>query len=194
MQLSTLGPASDGARAQLLLALLILALFPVTLLARPRETDSLTFDLGLITEELTAGMNADEAGWIRPRMRSRRPSGYFVLDIFVAPPNPSAPRHRLDLLPTGELLFDSRRVTLQGLRSRLDLLLATPGWVDFHPHPEARYEDVVATLAPVAYSGFDRFRFDNGRYAEAFEAATAEDKGPGRSGAPRAGGKAALRP
>jgi biopolymer transport protein ExbD len=177
MRLVTVGPGADGARAQLLFALLILALLPVTLISSPRPNHGLTFELGMIPEELTPGMSRDQAGWVRPFVRST--ARFAVSDISDPLPDPSAPRHRLDLLPSGQLLFDKRPVDRSQLRRRLDLLMtmARPGWVDFRPDPNARYEDFVETLAPVAYSAFDRLRLDNSRYATAFEAAMAKERG-----------------
>jgi hypothetical protein len=182
MQLSTVGPASDAARAQLLLALLVLALLPVAWLAHPRPNHGLIFDLGPIPEQLRPGLTAEHAGWIRPHIRSWRSNGFVMRDMLVGPPpGPSGTRHRLDLLPTGGLLLDSRPVDVERLRARLDLLTTrTSGWVDFRPHPEARHEDVVETLAAVARSAFDRLRLDNSRYAGAFAAATAYRPGPPR--------------
>lgn len=175
MQLATIGPASDGARAQLLFALLIFALLPIVLMAIPRPSHGLVFDFGPLPEQLTPATTPDHAGWIRAHVRSTAYGQRFTdSEIIVPARGPAGPRHRLDLLPTGELRFDSRPIDLHGLRSQLDLLMTrTSGWVDFHPDPDARYEDVVATLAPVAYSGFDRLRLDNSPYAADFEAATA---------------------
>lgn len=173
-RLATVGPASDAARAQLLLVLLILTLVPIVLISIPRPTHGLTFEFGPIREELTPNMTAEHAGWVRPYFRSWHSKALIVRADFFTLPDPSARRHRLDLLANGERLLDSRPIGLDQLRSRLDLLTTTSGWVDFHPDPDARYGDVVETLAPVAYSAFDRLRLDNSRYAEAFEKATAD--------------------
>jgi len=178
MELARVGPALDGARAQLVLALLGFALLPFLLMAFPRTTHGLTFERGRIREELTPSMTADHAGWIQPYNRSvRRSRPYLAREYFTLAPNPSGPRHRLDLLPTGRLLFDSRPVDAAGLRSRLDLLLDVSGWIDFHPHPEARFEDFIEAMAAVSRSDFDRLRLDNERYAEAFEAASKDAGG-----------------
>lgn len=174
MRLSTVGPALGLARAQWVLASLILALLPIILLWHPRATHGLIFDMGPIPAQLTPGMTADEAGWIRPWVRSWRSNPYAARELFPALPIRSPPRHRLDMLPTGTLLFDSRPIDVEELRSRLDWLSTrTSGWVDFHPDPNTRYEDVLEALAPVHRSAFDRLRLDNSRYAAAFEAATA---------------------
>ena len=173
MQLATVGPATHAARAQLILCFAITALLAPILIGVPRPNHGLTFDMGMIAEELGEGMTIEHSGWLRPYIRSNAPAGRFAISDRIEPlPAPWGRRHRLDLLPSGELLFDSRPVDSEGLRSRLDWLMTrTSGWVDFHPDPEARYEDVVEALAPVARSAFDRLRLDNSRYAGAFEAA-----------------------
>jgi hypothetical protein len=182
MQLSTVGPASDAARAQLFLALLVLALLPVALISQPRPNHGLMFDFGPLPEQLVPGLGAEHSGWIRPYIRSWRSNGFEARDVFIDfRPGPTGTRHRLDLSPMGDLLLDSRPIGRQALRAQLDFLMTrTSGWVDFRPDPHARYEDVVETLALVSYSAFDRLRLDNSRYAADFEAAAAYRPGPTR--------------
>lgn len=166
MRLSTAGPASDGARAQLLLVLLILALLPLVLTAIPRDNHGLTFDMGMIPEHLTPTMSSEHAGWIRPHVRAPRRSERSA-PLSIAPlPGPYGPRHSLELKPSGELLLDSRPIGLEEFRSRL---AGMDGWIDFRPDPHARYEDFVETLVPPAQLYFDRLRLDNSLYAEALE-------------------------
>lgn len=197
MHLAAPVPASDVARAQLILALLILALLPLFLTTVPAVAHRLRFDFGPIPEPLVPGMAVEPSGWIRSSILPW-PSNRAVVSksssLPPAPPAPSAPRHRLDLLPDGRPFFDSRPIDPGGLQSRLGGLAATSGWIDFHPHPDARFEDVVETLAPVAYSGFGRLRIDNSRYSEAFEAAMAGYERPGRHGRSRSPEKGTASP
>lgn len=189
MQLATVGPASDSARSQLLFALLILSLAVPALISIPTPTSGLTFDFGLIPEELTPGMTAEHSGWVRPYIRGWNSNAYIVRADYFEAPVPSAPRQRLDLLPSGRLLLDSRPIELERLRAEFDLLMTTTGWIDFHPDPNARYGDVVETLAPVARSAFGRLRLDNSRYARAFDAAAGGAEPPPRPASRRSGRK-----
>lgn len=161
----------DGTRAQLVLALLILALIPALLTSMPRPTHGVTFDFGPLPEQLEPGRPVDEAGWIRPHIRStaylrRR---FDIPKSIPAPRDPDATRHILELLPSGQRLLDSRPVGVDEFRARIDWLHTTEGWVDFRPDPGSRFEDVVEILAAVARSDFDRLRLDNSRFASAVE-------------------------
>ena len=171
MQLAAVGPASRGAQAQLIFVLLILAMLPFGVTAIPVPTHGVTFDMGPTAAALPPGAGPEHAGWVRIHDRRAALANRFAIAkvIPLPPPDPTPPRHRLDLLPSGAILLDGERLDQVRLRMRLDVLaLGGTGWIDLKPDPHARYEDFAELAATLGRASFDRLRLDNGGFAGAF--------------------------
>jgi biopolymer transport protein ExbD len=70
--------------------------------------------------------------------------------------------HSLEIQPGGELVLNGQSVTRAELELNLEALaMQYEGWIDFRPHPNARYEDFVAAFAVFSRTGFDRLKLDN---------------------------------
>jgi biopolymer transport protein ExbD len=134
-------PAVQGARAQLVLALLAGAIFPMLLLGIPIQTHSVKLDLPALRPESYSGPGG------APRRRV----------------------HSLVVTPRNEALFDGLNVNLAELRSSLDLVEASGEWVDFSPEPNARYEMFVETLAVTRRARLERLRLDNRPFRRSFD-------------------------
>lgn len=142
--------AAHGRRAQLLLALLLLSLFPIFLLNIPVQTHSVRIDLPALPEAA------------RPDLR---PAPAYILTIPVLRSyevEPPRPLHRLVVTPRDEVLFNGRKLTLASLRERLDSISARESeWIDFRPDANARYEFFAEILAVAKRARIERLLIDN---------------------------------
>ncbi|HEX8379905.1 MAG TPA: biopolymer transporter ExbD [Allosphingosinicella sp.] len=155
-------PADQGLRAQLLLALLILSVFPIFLLTFPVQTHGIRIDLPPLPETIVP------AGPIEPQP--------YLLTTFVLPnPKLVPPRrvHDLVVTPTDVVLMDGKQVDFRGLRERLDVVAGRDGeWLEFRPNPNARYELFVEVLAVVKRAYVERLRLNSRPFRRALD----EDK------------------
>jgi biopolymer transport protein ExbD len=151
------GARGAGARAQLLLALLLAAVAPFFVIGRPIEQHALRFDLRPLQDWPAAASPAAE---MRP------------VSLLAAPREPQAGSriHRLVATADGRILVDGSAVDHGGLRERLDSIAVTETeWVDFRPEPDVRYEHFAEILATVKRAHLERLRFDNRRFRDAMD-------------------------
>lgn len=159
-------PAAAGRRAQLLLALLLLSVFPIFLLSIPIQTHSVKIDLPRLPDAIV------------PMPEGSGPPAYLLTtlvlpDLDLEPPRPL---HELVLTAQNTVLWNGREVDLAGLRTRLDLIEVRGEWVDFRPEPHARYELFAEVLAVTKRARLERMRLDSRPFREAID----EDSGPFR--------------
>jgi hypothetical protein len=148
------GPRGAGARAQLLAALLLMAVAPLCIGERPFPTHSVKLDLWPSPE--------NPASSVPP------PVGAFALSSIDLPDEllRLPPLRRIDLAADGRILADGAAVTLTGLRMRLDIAALEDGhWVEFRPDPNARYELFVEVFAVTRWARLQRLHLDNARFA-----------------------------
>jgi biopolymer transport protein ExbD len=152
METAFVGLRGAGARAQLLLALLLMALAPFSVIGRPIEQHALRLDL-----RPPSGL---------PAAASPAAAMHPVSLLAVPPePEPGSRVHPLVATADGRILVDGSAVGFTGLRDRLDAIAVTEtDWVDFRPEPNVRYEHFAEILAVVKRAGLERLRFDNRRY------------------------------
>jgi biopolymer transport protein ExbD len=152
-------PAAQGARAQLILAVLLTALMPMFLAIFPIETHAVKIDLPPLPDAVV------------PLPRSR-PQAFLLTTIVYQEPVPveRRPVHRLVATPWNEVLFDGERVDLDGLRRRLDVVVEREfEWVDFRPDPNVRYELFVELLAVTRRARLERLLLDNRAFRHAVD-------------------------
>ncbi|MET1113203.1 MAG: hypothetical protein ABWX67_16925 [Allosphingosinicella sp.] len=153
-------PAAAGRRAQLVLALLLLSVFPIVLLTIPIQTHAVKLDLLRLPEASAIPFPDD-----------------YVVPASIRPPQALAPVRRLHTLvvtPQDRVLIDGRAVGLASLRSRLDSISERQGeWVDFRPEPNARYEMVLEVLAVTRRARLERLRLDSRPFRNAIEKGSA---------------------
>jgi hypothetical protein len=124
-----------GARqAQLLLAMLLLAVAPMLLLDRPIETHQLIVDLPHLPD---SALRAGQA--LAPY---REP----LADRLAAPAGPGG-WHLLVPMPDHTIVLDGEALDLPELHHRLEQLARLGAWIELRPHREARYELVHEVLA-----------------------------------------------
>ncbi|HEX8481097.1 MAG TPA: biopolymer transporter ExbD [Allosphingosinicella sp.] len=168
-------PTDQGLRAQLLLALLILSVFPTFLLTLPVQTHGIRVDLPPLPETIVP------AGPIEARP--------YLLTTFVIPDPklvPPRPVHELVVTSRDEMLMDGERVDVRGLRERLDVIGARQDeWVDYRPEANARYEFFVEVLAIVKRAYVERLRLDSRPFRRALDE---DDSGQADRPAPSRGG------
>lgn len=154
MDLAHVGPRGAGARAQLLLALLLMAVAPLCIGYRPYPTHAVKLDLWPSPEN--------------PAPAAPPPVGVFRLSSLSFPDEliNLPPLRRVDLTADGRVLADGVAVDLIGLHRRLDMLAVSEArhWVEFRPDPNARYELFVEILAVFKRAMVERIDLDNGPY------------------------------
>ena len=147
-------PAAAGRRAQLLLALLLLCVFPICFLYVPIQTHSVKIDLPHLPETIVPIVPATPT-----------PPVYLLSLPIPATPNVEleAPRrlHELVITPWNTMLWNGRQVDLTELRSRLNIVEISEEWVDLRPDPNARYELFAQVLAVIKRARVERLRLDN---------------------------------
>ncbi|HET9637646.1 MAG TPA: biopolymer transporter ExbD [Allosphingosinicella sp.] len=157
-------PAAAGRRAQLLLALLLLSVFPAFLLTIPIQTHSVKIDLPRLPEAIFPPTPSE-------------PETYLMAASIMAPIDfeLESPRrlHKLVVTPQDTVLFNGRAVDLAGLRSSLEIVEANKEWVDFRPEPNARYEMVIEVLAVTRRARLERLRLDSRPFRDAIEKGSA---------------------
>lgn len=149
-------PAAGGRQAQLLLALLLLSVFPIFLLHIPIQTHSVKIDLPRLPDAIV------------PMPEGSSPP-VFLLTTMVLPDvdiEPPRPIHELVLTAQNTLLWNGREVDLAGLRTRLDIVEVREEWVDFRPEPYARYELFAEILAVTRRARLERMRLDSRPFRE----------------------------
>lgn len=169
MDFAVVGPASPGARAQLLLALIVCAVFPTLYVLTPQShAHGVTFDsiFGLDVEGRPGEVGPPV--WMEPaplrRDRSVRRERWGL-------PVARGAAHLVGINAAGTFFFDGCALDLVSLRERIDLLqLSGEGWLDLRPDPDARWETVDIALATFARAHVERFRFDNRRFRGAIDA------------------------
>lgn len=152
--------AAAGRRAQLLLALVLLSVFPVFILAIPIQTHSVKIDLPRLPEAVVP----------MPERSSPRVYFFAPVDLPHRDPEPPRPVHDLVLTAQDRVLWNGRHVDLEGLRTRLDIITVRDEWVDFRPEPHARYELFAEVLAVTKRARLDRMRLDSRPFREAVDA------------------------
>jgi hypothetical protein len=170
MEFAHVGPRSAGARAQLLTALLLVAMAPFYMGHHPIQTHALKLDLPSDLGERAAAEADPRASPARvpppsPAVPATGPDGLGVPSTPRYPLPPPAPR-RVVVTADGRILADGTPVDLIGLSRRLDLLYAAEDapWVELRPDPNARYELFAEVLAVFKRAAVGRLRLDNGRY------------------------------
>lgn len=146
--------AAQAARAQLVLAMLLAALFPTFLLYRPIQTHAVRLDLPLEVEEQAAPAD--------PRFQ------LLSLAPLIVPPEDPARYHRLVVTAYG-VLIDGAEVDLLELRRRLDVIAVDSEWVDLRPDSNARYEMFLEVLAITRRAQVHQLRLDNSRFWRALD-------------------------
>jgi biopolymer transport protein ExbD len=144
-------PAAAGRRAQLLLALFLLCVFPIFLLTIPIQTHSVKIDLPRLPDAIVP-------------MPARSSPPAYLLTTMVLPDlglEPPRPLHELVVTPQNTVLWNGRKIDLAGLRTRLHLIEARGEWVDFRPEPNARYEMFAEILAIAKRARLERMRLDS---------------------------------
>lgn len=163
MDLATVGPASPGARAQLLLALLICGVFPALYVLTPQShSHGVAFDT--VFDPRDEDAKSGPSPWMEaaPLRKDRR--GIVEHSPFRIP---AGERHDIGITAAGAFLLDGSPVDALQLRVRIDLVeLEGKDWFDLRPDPEARWEAVDIALATLARAHAGRFRFDNRRFAD----------------------------
>ncbi|HEX8238241.1 MAG TPA: hypothetical protein VF574_00695 [Allosphingosinicella sp.] len=149
-------PVAAGRTAQLLLALLVLTLFPIFLLMHPIQTHSVKLDLPRLPE--ASAVPYPYGARFLERLDESRPLM-----------KPGARAHRLSTTPGNAILFDGAEVDLETLRGRLNLAAVEGGWVDFSPEPDARYELFFDVLALTRRARLDRLRLDSRPFRRALD-------------------------
>lgn len=153
-------PAGAGRRAQLLLVLLLLSVFPIVLLTIPIQTHAVKLDLPRLPEASAVPFPYD-----------------YVMPDSIRPAQSLEPVRRLHTLVVtsqDRVLIDGRAVGFASLRSRLDSISLSDGeWVDFRPEPEARYEMVLEVLAVTRRARLERLRLDSRPFRDAIERGSA---------------------
>ena len=147
-------PAAAGRRAQLLLALLLLSVFPIFLLYIPIQTHSVKINLPHLPETIV------------PIVPATPTPPVYLLSLPVPPApdvEPEAPRqlHELVITSWNTLLWNGREVDLAALRTRLNIIEISEEWVDLRPEPNARYELFAEVLAVIKRARIERLRLDN---------------------------------
>lgn len=150
-------PADAGRRAQLLLALLLLSIFPIFWLSIPIQTHAVKLDLPPLPERIVAMAPAPPAYLM---------TSYLVPDLEL---EPARGLHELVLTPGDAVLLNKREVDLAGLRARLDVIAVRNEWVDFRPEPNTRYEFFAEVLAVTRRARLERLRLDNRPFGEALD-------------------------
>lgn len=162
------GDWANGLRAQLLLALLVLSVFPITLLYIPLRTDKVTLELAIPFEH---GRWSVSESQVRPVAPAPPPPRGAIVEPDLWP-SLAGRAHRLELTASDSILLDGVEIDLVGLRTRLDrLALTADEWVEIRPDPHSRYELFHAVVAVIARAGFDRLRLDHRRFAAAIDSA-----------------------
>jgi biopolymer transport protein ExbD len=155
-------PAAAGRRAQLLLALLLLCIFPICFLYVPIRTHSVKVDLPRLPDRI-----------VRAAPATPPPPVYLrSLPIPPAPDvEPEAPRpfHGLVITSGNALLWNGRKVELAELRSRLDIIETRAEWVDLRPEPNARYELFAEVIAVIKRARIERLRLDSRPFRNAID-------------------------
>jgi hypothetical protein len=157
-----LGPASAGRTAQLLLALLLLAVLPAAF-NHPLQQHIVRLDLTPQAEEPPPPLPDAAAGGL-PRL-----SVTLLNDVAPIGPLGPGPIHRLVVTADGRMMLDGATLDLIGLRQRLDLIEVEGEWVSFEPDPNARYELFVEALATAKRARIERLQVPAGRYALAID-------------------------
>jgi hypothetical protein len=151
-------------QALLVLSFLLLALFPMLILDYPVQLHSVTLEFGHQSAD-EHELNLEDGRvqvWPVLRMPYSPWSGRSLLKILHFP-KLSGRMHALELEASGRLLLDGRLVDRAGLGLYAEALATRyDGWIEFRPHPNARYEDFVEALAVLARTGFDRLSLDTG--------------------------------
>lgn len=157
--LAHVGPRGPGARAQLLLALLLAAVAPFFVIGRPIEQHMVSIDLWPTPEN--------------PAPAGPPPVGVFRLTSFYFPDEllNRPPLRRIDLTADGRVLADGVAVDLIGLRMLLDLVaVSEPSrWIEFRPDPNARYERFVEVLAVTRRARLERLDLDHAAFERAID-------------------------
>jgi biopolymer transport protein ExbD len=153
-------PVAAGRRAQLLLAMLLLSLFPICLLYIPIQTHSVKIDLPHLPETVLPTVPAGSG-----------PPAY-LLTTFIIPDlelEPPRPLHELVITPQDKVLWNGKAVDLAGLRTRLNIIVIRNEWVDFRPEPHARYEFFAEILAVAKRARLERMRLDSRPFRKAID-------------------------
>ncbi|HEX9965636.1 MAG TPA: hypothetical protein VGB04_11710 [Allosphingosinicella sp.] len=152
-------PAAQSARAQLILALLLLSIFPIFWLSVPIQTHAVRIDLPALPETIV------------PTPASR-PQAYVLTSLIRADPTlvPHRRIHELVITPGDEVLMDGSKVDIAGLWQRLSIIEYREGeWVDLKPDPYARYELFAEVLAMTRRARIERLRLDNRPFRQAMD-------------------------
>lgn len=155
------GRMTEALQAQLILAVLLLAILPITILYVPAPTHAIILDLWPLPGWPAGG---DTAAMVRLSSSRRERASY----VFSPSPPGDRPLPRIELTAGETILFEGRPVDLVRLRMELDLLSAQNApWLELRPHPEMRYERFVEVLAAIARGPEVYLRIDNGPFREA---------------------------
>ncbi|HEU0099441.1 MAG TPA: hypothetical protein VFQ67_11785 [Allosphingosinicella sp.] len=144
--------AAPGRRAQLILALLLLSVFPVFFLTIPIQTHSVRLDLPRLPGAIVPASPPRPDAYLMTTLAVRR---------LVGDPERTPRFHELVVTPHETILFDGREVDVRGLAARLGSVEAREEWVDFRPDPNARYELFAEILAMTRRARIERLRLDS---------------------------------
>jgi biopolymer transport protein ExbD len=146
-------PAAPGIRAQLILAMLLAAIFPMLLLYVPIQTHAVKLDL------------FSPRAWSAPAAAPRA----YLMSIAPLPRMPEDPAgyHRLVVTASERIMIDGTEVDMAGLRRRLDVIAVDSEWVDLRPDANARYELFLEVLTVTRRARLERLRLDNSPFRRA---------------------------
>jgi biopolymer transport protein ExbD len=152
-------PAAGGRQAQLLLALLLLSVFPVFILTIPIQTHSVRIDLPRLPDAIV------------PMPEGSSPPAYLLTTMVLPDLDIEPPRRLHELVVTAQdrVLWNGREVDLAGLRDRLNIVEVREEWVDFRPEPYARYELFAEVLAVTKRARLERMRLDSRPFRESID-------------------------
>ena len=152
-------PAAGGRQAQLLLALLLLSVFPVFFLTIPIQTHSLKIDLPRLPDAIV------------PMPEGASPPVYLLTTMVFPDLDLELPRpiHELVVTAQDRVLWNGKEVDLEGLRTRLHIVTFRDEWVDFRPEPYARYEMFAEVLAVTKRARLERMRLDSRPFRKAID-------------------------
>ena len=159
------GRATEAVQAQLILAVLLLAILSVVIVAAPRPLHAIMLDLWPLPDWSTL-----PSGDTVAMVRVSRGHGDAVTDVVGPMPLPEGPIPRIELTPADTILFEGRPVDLVGLRMELDWLDARDEfWLELRPDAEARYERFDEVLAVIGRAGEFQLRIDNRPFRNALD-------------------------
>lgn len=151
--------ASEAVQAQLILAILLMAILPITIVNVPPPNHAITLRLWPLSDR-SLPASGDTAAAVRISWPS---DARRLASVKVSPEVPTdEPVSRIDVAAGDTILFEGRPVDLVGLRMELDWLsVREQFWLELRPHPESRHERVHEVLGVIGRAGPFYMRIDH---------------------------------